>query len=146
MKVKLTLDNKEFGIVIVAYNPQAKDDLKVKISKYTEVCSKIVLVDNKSEVIPDIPNNDCVTLISNSSNYGHAKALNIGCAYLKQEGYTHALLLGQDSIIENESIMRLWNCIRNSQYAMVGPQITSSDKTEKPTFLIRTKQIGRAHV
>ena len=130
--------NEKLGIVIVTFNPDEKDSIKEKIEQYKRASSLTVIIDNASDKPIDYFADDKVVLIQNIENYGHAKALNIGCSYLYEKGFSHVLLLGQDSRIDNESIERLFDVAKNSEYAMVGPQINASLK-DKGEYLIRTK-------
>ena len=127
------------GIVIVTYNPKNDDDINNKISHYKQVCDLVVVVDNNSTNGFTINDDDKVSVIRNAINVGHAKALNLGCMLLLSKGFSHALLLGQDSIITNENIAKLFLYAKSNSCGIVGPQITNQEKTLVPTYLFRTK-------
>lgn len=119
---RLELNNLKLGVVIVTYNPD--ENVSLKILKMAKFLDKIVIVDNgsKKEAVIIDEFSDVIVRIRNSTNFGLAKALNIGCEYLYEQGYNYALLLDQDSEIDKTSVEYLKETVVREKCGLVGPQ------------------------
>jgi len=62
-------------------------------------------------------------LIKNNENLGFAKANNVGLRFAELTGYEFIYLLNNDTIVESDSLQKLFEVIINSTYAAVVPQI-----------------------
>lgn len=129
------------GIVIVTYNPNQNDSIYSKLELLSKYIEYIIVVDNASKDAPVIPNSHNISLIINEENYGHAKALNIGCEVLHSKGAEYALLIDQDSDFNIENIHQLLLKMIEFHPAMIGPQIyiKSLGDTQIPKYLKRKK-------
>ena len=90
---------------IVLYNPEV-DRLKANIESIIYQVDKLILIENGSadtEYLQDEYFKD-ITVITNSENFGIAKALNQICEYAKCSGYKWALTLDQDSVCPSNII------------------------------------------
>tara|TARA_B110000091_G_C13821894_1_gene481565 strand:+ start:7817 stop:8731 length:915 start_codon:yes stop_codon:yes gene_type:complete len=119
---------KNIGCVIVTYFPD--NDFLNRLINVSLQSDKIVIVNNglsKSafiELSKFASLNENIKVVNCKSNVGIAKALNLGCEYLINIGYSNALLLDQDSHITKNMVSSLEKLlIRKSNSAVVGPQI-----------------------
>lgn len=119
----------EIGAVIVTYHPDEKFSLRV--ASLTKQIDRIIIVDNGSTeqeiqslmTLMEIHSTK-LNFIWNHNNFGIAKALNQGCEQLLSEGYRFALLLDQDSIVEESMVSLLYQtAINYPNVAIVGPRI-----------------------
>ena len=95
--------------IIVCYNPQPAA-LAVSLSALCEQVEAIVIIDNASANYADIEQainqsgiddraqGPSISVLRQSSNLGLGAAHNIGIAHARESGFSHILLLDQDSV------------------------------------------------
>lgn len=134
--------------ILVLYNPNIDELKKVIDSVYGQV-DTVYLIDNSSisnqAAIEMMNSSGLLNLIYNPlfKNKGIAKAQNLGIEYAKANGYSHILLLDQDSILTDNIVNKLLsaekylsdNCIKT---AAVGPSFLDV-KTHELVGAVRTK-------
>src|SRR6202789_4157432 len=96
--------------IAVAYHPDEKFPMRVE--RILREVGALVIVDNGSDdaelrMLRDLATNSAITLISNGENVGIARALNIGVWKAIALGYNWALLLDQDSWIDDDMVQTL---------------------------------------
>src|ERR1700743_3333175 len=96
--------------ITVAYHPDAKFPLRVE--RILREVGALIIVDNGSGdaelgMLRQLATNSSITLISNLNNLGIARALNIGIAHAMTRGFKWALLLDQDSWIDEDMVQTL---------------------------------------
>jgi rhamnosyltransferase len=96
--------------ITVAYHPDAKFPLRVE--RTLREVGALVIVDNSSGdaalgMLRPLTTNSLITLISNLNNVGIARALNIGIRRAISLGFKWALLLDQDSWIDEDMVQTL---------------------------------------
>jgi rhamnosyltransferase len=96
--------------ITVAYHPDAKFPLRVE--RILREVGALIVVDNGSGdaelgMLRQLATNSSITLISNLNNLGIARALNIGIAHAMTRGFKWALLLDQDSWIDEDMVQTL---------------------------------------
>jgi rhamnosyltransferase len=120
------------GGVIVTYNPDL-DALRILIAAVAPQLDELVIVDNGSredvtQALSDQPSHRVIPL---GDNYGIATAQNRGIEYGRGNGWTHALLLDQDSVPAPDMVGILLAAAEAKQregarLACVGPRYTDS--------------------
>jgi rhamnosyltransferase len=96
--------------IAVAYHPDAEFPLRSE--RILREVGALVIVDNGSgdaelEMLRELATNPLITLISNIDNVGVARALNIGIEQATKLGFKWALLLDQDSCIDDDMVQTL---------------------------------------
>jgi rhamnosyltransferase len=96
--------------IAVAYHPDAEFPLRSE--RILREVGALVIVDNGSgdaelEMLRELATNPLITLISNIDNVGVARALNIGIEQATTLGFKWALLLDQDSCIDDDMVQTL---------------------------------------
>jgi rhamnosyltransferase len=96
--------------ITVAYHPDAK--FPMRSERILREVGALVIVDNGSgdtelKMLRDLATNPLITLISNIDNVGIARALNIGIGRAITLGFKWALLLDQDSWIDDDMVQSL---------------------------------------
>jgi rhamnosyltransferase len=96
--------------ITVAYHPDEKFPLRVE--RTLRAVGALVIVDNGSRdaelgMLRRLATNSLITLISNLNNVGVARALNIGIRRAIALGFKWALLLDQDSWIDDDMVQTL---------------------------------------
>ena len=96
--------------ITVAYHPDATFPLRVE--RTLREVGALVIVDNGSGdaelgMLRRLATNSLITLISNRNNVGIARALNIGVRRAITLGFKWALLLDQDSWIDDDMVQTL---------------------------------------
>lgn len=98
------------GAVIVTFNPEI-DRIRENINAIVNQVSCVLIVDNASKNVADImeliDGIDSVKLITLKDNLGIAAAQNTGMTFLEKKGYSWAVTLDQDSIVDNELVTKL---------------------------------------
>ncbi|WP_201838733.1 glycosyltransferase family 2 protein [Microvirga zambiensis] len=95
--------------VAVTYNPDI-DVLAQTLQSVTSQVQHLVVVDNGSGNIEDIRSTAAelsAHLVDNPNNIGIAAAQNQGVAYARAEGFSHVLLLDQDTFLAPEVVADL---------------------------------------
>lgn len=64
-----------------------------------------------------------LVLIKNNENLGFAKANNIGIRFAELTGYEYVYLLNNDTLVESNSLQRLFKVLQTTNYVAVVPQI-----------------------
>jgi rhamnosyltransferase len=96
--------------IAVAYHPDAKYPLRVE--RILRQVGALIIVDNGSDdaelsMLRDLATNSSITLILNGENVGIARALNIGVRRAMALGFKWALLLDQDTWIDDDMVPTL---------------------------------------
>lgn len=115
------------SIIIVTFNSQnyiEKCLNSIAKSNLRSIEHNIVIVDNNSndntvKVVKELQKkNDAIFLIENQNNTGFAKAANQGI--LKSKNRDYVLLLNPDTLLENDSLIRLINCSEKHNAGICG--------------------------
>jgi rhamnosyltransferase len=129
---------KEICAVVVTYHPDA--EFPTRIDRILQQVGALVIVDNGSDeaetrMLRDVAANPSITLILNSDNLGIARALNIGVERAVTRGFEWALLLDQDSSVDEHLVDTLFAVYAaypaRDQLAVVGGGFRDAD-TESP--------------
>lgn len=129
--------------VIVTYNPEIKL-LQELLLRLQEQVDAILIIDNCSE--SNRPSNDCLnlsnktTLLYLESNFGLGYAHNLAIEKVKNEQYSHLLILDQDSLPALDMVEKLHQSetqlLENGKkIAAVGPQFISKHEQTKKAFV-----------
>jgi rhamnosyltransferase len=108
--VQLT-SGKEVCAIVVTYHPNS--EFTARVSRVLRQVSALVIVDNGSEedeikMLREFAASPMITLELNLANLGIARALNIGIRRAVALGYKWALLLDQDSLVEDDMVQVLF--------------------------------------
>jgi rhamnosyltransferase len=103
-------NGQEVCAITIAYHPDAQFPLRVE--RILREVGALVIVDNGSDdaelsMLRELASNSSITLITNSENVGVARALNIGVWRAITLGFKWALLLDQDSCIDDDMVETL---------------------------------------
>jgi len=103
-------NGQEVCAIAVAYHPDEKFPLRVE--RVLRQVGALVIVDNGSgdaelSMLRNLATNSLITLISNGENLGVARALNIGMWKAITLEYKWALLLDQDTWIDDDMVQTL---------------------------------------
>jgi rhamnosyltransferase len=103
-------NGQEVCAVMVAYHPDA--EFSTRVERALREVGALVIVDNGSDdaelrMLRDLASNSSITLITNSENVGIARALNIGIWRAITLGFKWALLLDQDTWIDDDMVETL---------------------------------------
>jgi rhamnosyltransferase len=103
-------DSKDVCAVLVTFHPDA--ELPLRLSTISRQVGAVVMVDNGSAacelaMLREISLDPAIDLLLNSANLGLARALNIGIARAAALGYSWALLLDQDSRVDDDMVRTL---------------------------------------
>lgn len=95
----------KIGCVVIWFNPS--ESCVCNILTYLNVVDKLCIVDNSTndniELLQDIDRSKII-YIPNYENYGIARALNIGCELLVNDGYQWCMTMDQDSSWETHNL------------------------------------------
>jgi len=105
-------NGKDVCAIVVTYHPDS--DAPARIGRVLRQVGALVVVDNGSDeaeltTLRALAANPLVTLVLNSANLGVARALNIGIQRALTLGFTWALLLDQDSGIDDDMVPTLFS-------------------------------------
>ncbi len=114
--------------VIVLYNPVIQD-IKDNINSYIDDLNVLYCIDNSSEnqlavkqIISELSSK--IQYLSNNGNIGLSRALRQGCRLAEKAGYSHVLLLDQDSYFDTDALHTMRKYIEKScEYALYAPCI-----------------------
>lgn len=88
--------------IVVTFHPD--DGLTERVARVAFQVAATIIVDNGSDagsvVLRQVAALPAVTVISNGSNLGIARALNIGVERAREAGFSWALLLDQDTVVD----------------------------------------------
>lgn len=127
--------------VIVTFQPRTESLLRTLAALASEV-DGIVIVDNGSARLEEpVLRTIYPTLVVRKleSNHGIGTAQNVGMDVAGQLGYTHALLLDQDSVPEDGMVRRLRSFLermheQRQKVACVGPRVRFPGSAQLSTF------------
>jgi rhamnosyltransferase len=105
-------NGKDVCAIVVTYHPDS--EAPARIGRVLRQVGALVVVDNGSDeaeltTLRALAANPLVTLVLNSANLGVARALNIGIQRALTLGFTWALLLDQDSGIDDDMVPTLFS-------------------------------------
>ncbi|MFN1620001.1 glycosyltransferase family 2 protein [Vibrio rotiferianus] len=130
----------KLGCVIVTYNPQ--EQLLDNVREIMNSIDKLVIVDNTEyrspiiNILSETYPSSRFLVLWNNCNDGIAKALNDGCLHLLNNGFDVALLLDQDSYVDNESIKSLYSLMKVEHKAVItSPQICTKNFSKQPLYI-----------
>lgn len=149
-----------YKVAVVILNYQSWEDTLEEIKVCNQILniknSDIIIIDNFSpndsaEKLKEKSISDKFVFIESSQNSGYGAGNNIGLKYAFNKGYTHALILNNDIIINNSNLiselLRVFKAEENA--AVVNPDVYSPDgylfnrDAVKPSFFDYT--IGLLH-
>ena len=110
-----------YAVVIVAYNPDERIFLSVKKLNEIDSVDKIYIIDNTPRGNTEIGSySKKIVYIPLFKNKGIAVAQNIGLDRARMDGYTWAMTLDQDTIIENELLIKYDEFIKRTDTSKIG--------------------------
>lgn len=116
---------------VVTYNPEIPQ-LKLNIESLISQVNRLIVVDNHSKNIDEVSklcsNYQNTEVISNSDNFGIAKALNIGLEYAINNGYPWLLTMDQDSLCDTNLILQYKKYLDMPNIAIISPYILNNNK------------------
>lgn len=136
--------------VLVTYHPDISLIGKI-LQIVTAQVDQLLIIDNgsSSAVVASLQkqdDKDGITLISLEENQGVAKAYNIGFLWGQEHGFSHVLLLDQDSIPSPDMVRELLSACRRLQaagpVAALGPRYINMDYNNESYFV----QFGRLRI
>lgn len=110
------------AVVTVTYNP-CLIKLEEQIRSITDM-KELIIVDNGSSNIVGIEalqSRFGFKLLALGANYGIAKAQNVGLSHAISLGAEHALLLDQDSVLEKDFLLNMYNVYKEFDCDILGP-------------------------
>ena len=130
------------GVIIVAYNISGSR-LQATLAAVMAQVARILVVDNSDEPGPALANSlpAQVDYHRNFANLGVAAAHNLGIDWAEQQGFSHLLLLDQDSLAGPDMVLQLlkpfYACASGEPpIALAGPAYTSLHSSQPPSFHI----------
>lgn len=115
-----------YAVVIVAYNPDERIFLSIKRLNEISSVDKIYVIDNTPKGKAEISSySKKIVYIPLFENKGIAVAQNIGLDRARIDGYTWAMTLDQDTIIESELLIKYDEFIKKIDTQKIG--IINSD-------------------
>lgn len=104
---RILTNGKDICAIAVTYHPDA--GLPARISRILRQVGALVIVDNGSgeaatKMLSELAQNPLISLVLNLDNFGVASALNIGVRHAVARGFTWALLLDQDSCVNDDMV------------------------------------------
>ena len=132
--------------VVIWYNPTI--DAVKNIQKYSIHFERIFIIDNSfsnnSNLAEKISNS---TYLSNNSNLGIAKALNIGCNFALNNNFEWCMTMDQDSSWEHDELTLFFSEIEkidNQEIMSFAPSHTNAIKSQVG-YVIDSKKNGSKH-
>jgi rhamnosyltransferase len=113
--------------VLVTYHPD--EHLPDRVSRVAPQVGATVIVDNGSRdgssiMLRELAARPELTLVNNAENLGIARALNLGLQHALAHGYSWALLLDQDTEVDEDMVESLLatraSCLHADRLAVVG--------------------------
>lgn len=102
------------AIVTVTFNPNI-NDLIHNISSYVNQTTLIVIVDNSTDsvsqnmIVEEFENYENIIVLTLGSNYGIAKAQNVGFQYAIDNGYDYFIEMDQDTQLPNNYVKNIYH-------------------------------------
>jgi rhamnosyltransferase len=126
--------------IVVTYHPSPKN-LEQLLRAITPQIQGILIIDNTPGAgaeLPHISSND-VAVIRNGANVGLAAAQNQGVQWGATRGFTHVLILDQDSIPGPDCVARLYEAARGLSekgvaVGVVGPRVLDNRTARAYSF------------
>jgi rhamnosyltransferase len=121
--------------ICVTHHPDSH--LPERLSKVLRQVTHLVIVDNGSSpaalrMLGNIAHGEHVTLIPCKENFGIARGLNVGVEYAVNQGYDYALLLDQDTSVNEDLVSALTRIHQlhpdNERLAVVGAGYAGSQQ------------------
>lgn len=108
--------------LITLYNPD-EEKLKFNISQIKDYVGKVYLLCNSR--IDFLIEDEKICLVDNKKNIGLSAAFNIGIEKAKKEGFDHAILFDQDSVLVKENFKLLYEdfLAEGTNVACIGPSL-----------------------
>jgi rhamnosyltransferase len=129
--------------VLVTYHPDS--EFPARLSRIIPQVGGTVIVDNgscdmSSRMLRELSAGSTLTLINNLENLGIARALNLGAQHALAHGYSWALLLDQDTDVDEDMVERLLathaSCPYGDRLAVVGSRFRDSNgRPAEPSYL-----------
>jgi rhamnosyltransferase len=125
--------------IVVTYHPDS--EFPVRLGRILPQVGALVIVDNGSaedeiEMLRECAANPSITLVLNANNLGIARALNVGMQRAVAREFTWALLLDQDSCVNDdmvESLLAVQSAFPNrAELAVIGSGYRDVNKKEPP--------------
>ncbi|WP_186391358.1 MULTISPECIES: glycosyltransferase family 2 protein [unclassified Pannonibacter] len=134
-----TIKKKTCG-VIITYNPNIKILHKLIASIKSQVDFLLIIDNGSDEDLKDISNENNITFIPLSENFGIAHAQNVGIKRARDYCANYVLLLDQDSIPAPDMVERLMRAAEKleaegQKVAAVGPSYSDVRQGEIPSFV-----------
>ena len=125
-KVKNSLNVKNAIAIMILYNPDVTL-VSANIDNINRQVEKVLLINNSSKKY----NFQGIQIINNGENLGVATALNIGLKFAINNNFTYAILLDQDSRINEDMVELLINGHNEHNYiGMTVPKIIYNGVTD----------------
>lgn len=116
---------------VITYYPDI-ELLKKNLLAYYDYVEKIIIWQNtivQKELLKEVDLNEKIVYIGDGHNRGISNALNEIVKYSKQEGFTHLLMMDQDSLFENFDYyfnqVKSFYC-KDQNIVQIGPEINES--------------------
>lgn len=133
--------------VIVTYYPEHAQ-LRQLCRRMSKQVAHTLIIDNTehAQTVLEAPPAPEATLLSSGTNDGIAAAQNRGIEWAESRGYTHVLLLDQDSLPDEDMVSAL---LREEQKLIgqgigvgaVGPQaVAPNDPLQREPFVVKTRR------
>jgi hypothetical protein len=129
------------SVLIINYNSSSNSNILIRsLRVINSSIDEIIIVDNNSMDINELRLNSKTNLYKNKTNYGFAKAANMG---IKASKNKIILLINPDCFLENNSILKSLKIISNNiKIGAIGGKIKKANSNKyhltansKPNFL-----------
>lgn len=135
----------KIGVGIVTYNPNI-ERLRMNIESIYKQCKNLVIVDNNSNNINELTElikGYNITLIKNIKNLGIATALNQIMATLQSHQIEWVLTLDQDSVAEEDMLLKYLDVIDTTNVGIICPTIRDRNTKSESQIRESTSLINR---
>lgn len=137
--------------IIVTFDPDI-DSLENNLKSTSSQVDQLLIVDNNSNQdchhqIVDLSNKYSTRIVSLQKNFGLATGQNIGIKWALKKGYTHVLLLDQDSIPYHDMVHNLRVAYKrlseqNISVSAVGPTYYTNENIKGSSYFVRFGCLG----
>lgn len=131
-------------VLVTLYKPN-REHLRSNITEFLSYSERVFLLNNSTENFNEFVSGS-VEVVSNITNIGISRAVNIGIEHANRQGFDFAILFDQDSYLPNAMFELLWRefseLSRRERVACIGPSVKVrgnlilvprwSRRTEKP--------------
>lgn len=117
--------------VLVTYHPD--EAFPERLKRIVPQVASTIIVDNGSsqQTLDMLYAERAVTVVSNGENLGVARALNIGVERARKSGFEWALLLDQDTVVDEDMVEELISCALSAGpgecFAVVGSRYRDAE-------------------